>query len=96
MTHLLLIADGLADIHVSGELVATCRTGDLVGEIGFLTKGTAMATVTARTAMVTYSFDKSSLSELLGKSEELNTAFPAMFNANLAHKLVRTTEGTIG
>lgn len=41
VSYLILIADGLADIHVNEELVATCRTGDLVGEISFLTKGTA-------------------------------------------------------
>jgi hypothetical protein len=52
--------------------------------------------VTARTDMVAYAFDKPSLSELLDKSEELNTAFSAMSNANLAKELVRTTEGAIG
>jgi CRP-like cAMP-binding protein len=69
---------------------------DPVGEISFLTKGTATAIVAARTAMVFFAFDESSLRELLDKSEELNIAFSAMCNANLANKLVRTTEGTIG
>ena len=52
--------------------------------------------ITVLLLMVFFAFEKSSLSELLERSEELNTAFAAMCNANLVNKLVRTTEGTIG
>ena len=92
VTRLMLITSGSADIAVNDGIVATCRAGDLVGEISFLTQGVATATVTTRTNTRFHSFDVLALSELLSKSDELNTAFATMCNTNLADKLVRTSE----
>ncbi len=89
---LMLITSGSADITVNSGLVATCRAGDLVGEISFLTQGLATATVTTRTSTRFHSFDMLALGELLAGSDELNTAFATMCNTNLADKLVRTSE----
>ena len=89
---LLLITHGSADVDVNGEIISTCRAGDLVGELSFLTKRAATATVTTTTRVRLHSFETHALGALLKKSDELNRAFAQMCNANLVDKLVRTTE----
>jgi hypothetical protein len=90
--HLILISHGVADVEVDGAIVATCRGGDLVGELSFLTEDAATATVTTRAVTRFHAFETNALAALLAKSQELNTAFARMCNTNLVDKLVRTNE----
>ena len=46
-----VIETGEADVHIDGEHVATIPAGEVIGEIGMLTRLPASATVTAKTDM---------------------------------------------
>lgn len=46
-----IIESGEADVTIDGELVATIPAGEMVGEIGLLTRSPATATVTAKGEM---------------------------------------------
>jgi CRP-like cAMP-binding protein len=95
VSNLIMLTDGVADIQVAGETVATCRPGDLVGELSLLNRSAATATVITHTAARYFSVDKEELGNLLDRSSDLNTAFSAMLNTNLANKLVRSNESAV-
>ena len=63
--------------------VATVRTGDLVGEMSFLTAAETSATVTAREACVIYKLTRSSFSQMMQQEQELAYAI-------FAHLLTHT------
>jgi len=44
---LLMILEGTAEVHHSDQVLAELGPGDIVGEIGFVTRGLRSATVTA-------------------------------------------------
>ena len=46
-----VIESGEAEVYIDGELIATIPAGEIVGEIGLLTRAHATATVTAKTDM---------------------------------------------
>lgn len=46
-----MIEAGEAEVHRGGEVIATVRQGDVVGEIGLLVTGTRTASIVATTPM---------------------------------------------
>ena len=89
---LIVLTDGVADIQVGETVVATCRAGDLVGELSLVSNSPATATVTTHTDARYFSFEQLAVRALLERSEELSRAFSTMLSANLAKKLVLTNE----
>jgi len=93
---LLVLTDGVAEIRVGDTVVATCRAGDLVGELSLLSNSPATATVTTHTVARYFSFEQLAVRSLLERSEELSRAFSTMLSADLARKLVLTNESVSG
>ncbi|HVE90681.1 MAG TPA: cyclic nucleotide-binding domain-containing protein [Actinomycetota bacterium] len=73
-----VIADGEADVHIDGEVVARLGPGSHFGEMSLLDQGPRTATVTARTPMTMFVLDGRSFGTLLNEA-------PAV-----AKKLLRT------
>lgn len=91
VTELLFVADGAARIEKGGSLVAICSRGDFVGEMGFVSGGTATATVIADRPMRLASFDAATLKAKLVDDKDLRHALEASFNRNLIGKLTRAS-----
>jgi hypothetical protein len=84
---LLFVTDGAARVERSGKMVATCSRGDFVGEMSFITGGSASATVVAEKPMRVIAFDREVLKDVLSRNEAVRHAFESSFNRNLAEKL---------
>jgi len=60
-----IVAEGVAQVLVDGQVVGTVGSGDVVGELALLSGGTRTATVVAVTDMRVYVLDPREFSELL-------------------------------
>ena len=89
---LYLIERGEASVVVGETIVSKCEGGDFVGEIGFLTRVPACATVHAASALKCLAFDCDSLRQLMDANAELERGLTVALTANLATKLIRNNE----
>lgn len=89
---LYLIERGEASVIVGDITVSTCEAGDFVGEIGFLTRVPACATVYATAALKVLAFDCDTLRLLMNANANLERGLTVALTANLATKLIRNNE----
>ncbi len=89
------IADGTVEVAVNGRLVATCSTGDFIGELGILSGRPATATTTATTDLRALVFERGALLRHLRRKPDLTLALQAGFKNNLRRKLATANERTL-
>lgn len=83
---LYMIAEGHVVINRDGR-DATISAGNFVGEISYLLKGPAFATVTAPGGTTYLRWNRAALDRLCQKSPAFSNALGALFNADIARKL---------
>ncbi len=88
---LVLITRGTVQVEKDGRIVGACGEGDFIGEISFLSKDPATATVLVTNPVHYMAFDCGELRGFLNRHPELGRAVEASFNRNLMAKLVRTS-----
>jgi hypothetical protein len=93
--HLFMLTSGNVEISYEGNTISTCGAGDLIGEIGFLTKSAASATSTATTKCEALQFNHEMISVLLKNSPELTITWNNIINQGLTQKLLRQNEANI-
>lgn len=93
---LMFIVSGAALIEKNGQPVATCKRGDFVGEMSFITGAPASADVFASGEVRCLCFERSRLKRLLEKEPDIRSALDASFSRNLIDKLVSSNEGRFG
>ena len=69
-----IVEAGEAEVVVGGEAVATIDAGEMIGEVGFLSRREASATVRAKTDMTVFSLQYNRLDAVLDEN-------PAMLRA---------------
>lgn len=91
--HLALIAEGVCEVSVAGEVVAELGPGSAVGEIGMVTDVPAScATVTAVGSVRCFSVPVGAVQELLESQPELRRPLERTFACMLAGKVVAMNE----
>ena len=88
---LVLITRGTVQVEKDGRIVGACGEGDFIGEISFLSREPATATVLVTNPVHYMAFEADALRAFLDKHPELGRAVEASFNRNLMAKLVRTS-----
>ena len=86
---LIFLISGTAAIERSGQ-TATATLPGFIGEVGFLLKRPATATVTAEAGTDFLQWDASEIRSLLDKKPVLSNAMVALFNLDLAAKVARS------
>lgn len=86
VSHLILIFKGKARVVVGGHTIAYCHSGNLIGEISFLTGSLATATVYVVEPMNYIKWSQDSLRNLLESDEDLNQAMQRIFNTDFLRK----------
>ena len=84
---IILIAHGEAEVEVGGRNVATLQSGSFCGEMSFLTKDNASATVVAAGTCRLFAVNKEKLATLLEKDHDIKTAIHGVIGRDLAYKL---------
>jgi hypothetical protein len=84
---IVLIAEGGAEVEVGGRLVATLQSGSFCGEMSFLTKENASATVVTTGSCRVFAVNKEKLTTLLEKDNDIKTAIHGVIGRDLAYKL---------
>jgi len=84
---IILIAEGGAEVEVGGRLVATLHSGSFCGEMSFLTKDNASATVVASGPCRLFAVNKEKLTALFEKDNDIKTAIHGVIGRDLAYKL---------
>jgi len=84
--HLNMICEGKARVVVNGQTIAFSRPGDLVGEMSFITRAPATATVYILEPTVYIKWPQSALRELLDSDPKLQEAMQTVFNADFFRK----------
>lgn len=84
---IILVYKGAATVEINGEIVAYCKAGNIIGEMSFLSKGVATATVRTiePTRYVMWLVDD--LQKLLRDDPDINNAMQTVFNKDLVNKL---------
>ncbi len=83
------IVSGSADVVRNGKVIGAVKVGDFVGEMSYLTKNPASATVITSERTRFLAFDRKLLNEHLARNVEVRQAFEASFNRNLVDKLAK-------
>ena len=91
---LLYVSQGDVRIEAGGRAVASCSTGDFIGEMTWQTGKPATGTAVADGAVRYLRFEREHLEKALERRPELRFALQTSFNRNLIEKLVRTNETT--
>lgn len=85
---LLLIHNGAATVEVNGQEVAKLGSGDLVGEISFLTQGKTVADVISNGPIKYLSWKRDILEKLFHSKIELKSAIHEVIGRDLVQELV--------
>ena len=88
MPNLYMIVDGRVDVELDGKVVSSCRPGDYVGEISYLSRLPASATTTAATSVDVIRLSKESLASLMKTSKSLGQLINATLSENVSNKLI--------
>jgi hypothetical protein len=94
VTRIALLSDGTADVIVGDATVSQCKRGDFVGELAFMSRGMATATVVTNSPARFLSWSFNDLRNLLAGHEEIRTALQDVLNKNLMDKLMEQRDGT--
>lgn len=89
--HLLLLVRGAVSVERDDRIIGVCGEGDFLGEISYLNRVGATATVTVANHVRYIAFERNRLSAFLKRDPELRQAVEASFNRNLVGKLVKTS-----
>lgn len=84
---LFYIHAGTVEISRAGK-TATVESGHFLGELAFLKNTPASATVTAKPGAEVIMWDQATLKTIMAKSPTISNAILALFNADLATKLL--------
>ena len=93
--HLKFLVSGGARIEKDGQLVGRVKAGDFLGEMSFLTRSKASASVIATEPTRYLAFERMALSEHLAKNQVVRHAIEASFNVNLVDKLTKTSASRV-
>lgn len=85
---LLLIHTGAATVEVDGKEVAQLGSGDLVGEMSFLTQGKTVADVISKGPIKYLSWQREKLEKLFHSKIELKSAIHEVIGRDLVQKLI--------
>lgn len=89
---LLLLYEGKFRIDSAGKTITYLNPGSFIGEISFLTGGTATATAVSETESRLYCWDKKSLVKLLDNNPNMDIEMMKVFSSDLVNKLVRANK----
>jgi Popeye-like protein len=86
----MLIYNGLVSVESKGRQIAQMKDGSLIGEISFITEGTATATVRALEQTRYLSWSKEDMHDLLNRNPNMRFAMEKVFSTELSKKLTRS------
>lgn len=86
VSYLIMIVKGKGRVVVGGQTIAFSNPGDLIGEMSFVTRAPASATVYILEPTVYIKWPQSVLRELLASDPQLNEAMQTVFNADFFRK----------
>jgi hypothetical protein len=86
----MLIYNGLVSVETKGREIAQMKDGSLIGEISFITEGTATATVRALEKTRYLSWSKEDMHDLLNRNPNMKFAMEKVFSTELSKKLMRS------
>ncbi len=84
-----LVEAGELEVLIDGRRVATCIPGDFVGEMAFIDRAAASATVRACVPSTLLVWDAKRLHEMLADEPEIQRGFHAALGTNMSQKLRR-------
>jgi len=84
----MLIYNGLVAVELDGKEVARLKDGNFIGEVSFITGGTASATVKALQPTRYVAWPKKEISQLLNRNPSMRFAMQAMLSTDLSKKLM--------
>ena len=84
-----LVEGGELEVLIDGRRVATCIPGDFVGEMAFIDRAAASATVRACVTSTLRVWDAKRLHEMLADEPEIQRGFHAALGTNMSQKLRR-------
>jgi CRP-like cAMP-binding protein len=86
----MILAAGTAKVVSRNRLIAILRSGALIGEISFVTKQAATATVIAQEVSRIFSVDTTKLEHLFTKYPEMERAVHRVVELDLTSKLTNS------
>ena len=84
-----LVETGELEVLIDGRRVASCIPGDFVGEMAFIDRAAASATVRACVPSTLLVWDAKRLHEMLADEPEIQRGFHAALGTNMSQKLRR-------
>ena len=85
----MLIYNGLVGVESKGKEVAKLKDGNFIGEVSFITGGSATATVRALMPTRYVAWPKEAISQLLNRNPSMRFAMQAMLSTDLSKKLMQ-------
>jgi Cyclic nucleotide-binding domain len=85
----MLIYNGSLAVETNGQEVARLKDGNFIGEVSFITGGTASATVRALTPTRYIAWPKTAVSALLNRNPSMRVAMQSLLSTDLSKKLMR-------
>ncbi len=89
LTAVMLIYNGLVSVESNGKEVVRLRDGNFIGEVSFITGGTASATVRALRPTRYITWPKAEVTKLLNRNPSMRLAMQSMLSTDLSKKLMR-------
>jgi hypothetical protein len=89
LTAVMLIYNGLVSIENNGKEVVQLRDGNFIGEVSFITGGTASATVRALQPTRYITWPKAEVTKLLNRNPSMRLAMQSVLSTDLSKKLMR-------
>lgn len=86
----MLIYHGLVSVESKGREIAQMKDGGLIGEISYITDGTATATVRALETTRYLSWSKEEMHDLFNRNPNMKFAMEKVFSTELSKKLARS------
>lgn len=87
LDHLYVITQGIALVVAHGQVVATLREGNMVGEVSFFRDDVATASVVAQGSVRVLQVSRTELRKLMQERESLNRALHESISRDLGFKL---------
>jgi CRP-like cAMP-binding protein len=91
---LYFLCSGLVNVGVDGHVVARLERGAFVGEIAYLTRSPATATVVVREPSRILAFSRESLAKVVAADSHINGIIHQMLGRDLAMKMARANART--
>jgi Popeye-like protein len=88
LDEVMLIYNGLVQVEAGGQTLAQLKDGSFIGEMSFLSGGTASATVRAIEPTRYLSWSKEDLRQLLNRNPSMRFAMQTVLSTDLTRKLM--------